>query len=156
MDKKELASMLKPIIKECVKECLLESSGILSHIITETIQGMKKELLQEVKYVETSVPTNTNKSLFGKHSFSPPTQQMSQDRKESKMQQLMENKKRMLDSIAKTNPALSNVFENVEPIRTGGHEGDGSPMAQAKKSPLSGLAPDDPGVDISALFNFGK
>ena len=39
MDKNELAKILKPLIKECIKEVLMEESGVLAHVIKESVQG---------------------------------------------------------------------------------------------------------------------
>jgi len=55
---------------------------------------------------------------------------------------LQEQRKRMLDAIGKDSYNGVNVFEGVEPAREGNQQ-----------SPLANMAPADPGVDISQLFN---
>jgi hypothetical protein len=55
---------------------------------------------------------------------------------------LQEQRKRMLDAIGKDSYNGVNVFEGVEPAREGNQQ-----------SPLANMAPGDPGVDISQLFN---
>ena len=50
MDKTQLKKMLKPLIRECIKEVLFEESGVLSHVIAETLQGVSgRTVLTETK-----------------------------------------------------------------------------------------------------------
>ena len=40
MNKRELAQILRPLIKECIKEVIFEE-GVLSQMITEVVVGLK-------------------------------------------------------------------------------------------------------------------
>ncbi len=119
-------SELKNIIKECVREVILEE-GILSGIVSEVVQGLgSRQVVQEATPVRQPVQKSSR--------------------------QLEETKKHMLDAIAAnsyqdvknkfSNPEL---FEGTKPIV----EGNG-------KGALSGVAPNDPGVDISSIPGFGS
>ena len=119
-------SELKNIIKECVREVVFEE-GMLSGIISEVVQGLQsKPLVQEASPQKQS-----------RHQASS---------------QIAETKKRMLDAVGKnsyedvkkqfSNPEL---FKGTQPIQ----EGKG-------KGALSGIAPNDPGVDISNIPGFGS
>ena len=57
--------------------------------------------------------------------------------------QLLEQRKKMLDAIGKDSFNGVNIFEGVEP----------TPSESNSHSPLASIAPGDPGVDISGLFN---
>ena len=119
-------SELKNIIKECVREVIFEE-GMLSGIVSEVVQGMgTASLVQE--------------------STSPHQQQESAKR-------LAETKKKMLDAIAANSyEDVKNRFPNPELF-----EGT-RPIAEGKngQGALSGVAPSDPGVDISSIPGFGS
>jgi len=119
-------SELKNIIKECVREVILEE-GILSGIVSEVVQGLGSgPVIQETKNQPLKRPNPSKK--------------------------LAETKKQMLDAIAATsyqdaknkfaNPEL---FEGTRPIVEGNGQGA-----------LSGVAPNDPGVDITSIPGFGS
>ena len=55
---------------------------------------------------------------------------------------LQEQRKKMMDAIGKDAYNGVNIFEGVEPARESNQQ-----------SPLANIAPGDPGVDISQLFN---
>tara|TARA_Y100000034_G_C6823293_1_gene371017 strand:- start:452 stop:826 length:375 start_codon:yes stop_codon:yes gene_type:complete len=55
---------------------------------------------------------------------------------------LQEQRKKMMDAIGKSSYNGVNVFEDVEPT-----------MESNSRSPLASVSPDDPGVDISTIFN---
>ena len=119
-------SELKNIIKECVKEVILEE-GVLSGIVSEVVQGLGAgSLMQEAK-TQTMNRLNPSKKIA-------------------------ETKKHMLDAIAAnsyqdvkdkfSNPEL---FEGTRPIVEGNGQGA-----------LSGVSPNDPGVDITNIPGFGS
>ena len=124
MKKNELKKILKPLIKECIKEVIFEE-GALSTIISEVMKGTSSS--QQI--VETKA------------------QQPKQDfaRQERKMQEAKERKRKLLDSIGKDAYNGVNLFEGTTPApaQTSG-QGQG---------PLDGVAPNDPGVDISGIFS---
>ena len=55
---------------------------------------------------------------------------------------LQEQRKRMMEAIGKGSYNVVDLFEGLDPVT----EGD-------QKSPLANVAPGDPGIDISQLFN---
>ena len=119
-------SELKNIIKECVREVIFEE-GMLSGIISEVVQGMGTTTLVQEARRQPAPQAN---------------------------QRMAENKKQVLDAIGRnsyedvkkkfSNPEL---FEGTRPIV----ESKGG-----KGGALSGVAPNDPGVDISSIPGFGS
>ena len=119
-------SDLKKIIKECVREVILEE-GMLSGIVSEVVQGMSAPVIQERKATR-------------RPSAAPAPAH------------LAETKRKVLDAMGNNsyedikgrfkNPEL---FEGTQPIQ----EGNG-------KGALSGIAPNDPGVDITNIPGFGS
>ena len=124
MKKSELRQVLKPLIKECIKEVIFEE-GALSTIISEVMKGTSRA--QPI--VETK------------------TQQPKQDfvRQERKMQEAKERKRKLLDSIGKDAYNGVNLFEGTTPAP--------APTSGQGQGPLDGVAPNDPGVDISNIFS---
>ena len=118
-------SELKNIIKECVKEVIFEE-GILSGIITEVAAGL----------------TNSQAINESQDKPQPHVAATSSSR---------EAKRKVLAAVADqgyadvkrrfSNPAL---FEGTNPLPAG--DGQGA---------LSGLAPNDPGIDITKLPGMG-
>lgn len=121
-------SELKNIIKECVREVIFED-GMLSGIVSEVVQGMGTASLIQ----EQTGPTQRQPSIAAK-------------------QQLAETKKQILNAMGKdsyegvkkkfANPEL---FEGTKPIMEGNGQGA-----------LSGVSPNDPGVDITSIPGFGS
>ena len=119
-------SELKNIIKECVREVIFEE-GMLSGIVSEVVQGMGTATLVQEARRQPAPQAN---------------------------QRMAENKKQVLDAIGRnsyedvkkkfSNPEL---FEGTRPIV----ESKGG-----KGGALSGVAPNDPGVDISSIPGFGS
>ena len=124
MKKNELKKILKPLIKECIKEVIFEE-GALSTIINEVMKGTSGS--QQI--VETRA------------------QQPKQDfaRQERKMQEAKERKRKLLDSIGKDAFNGVNLFEGTTPAP--------APTSGQGQGPLDGVAPSDPGVDISGIFS---
>ncbi len=117
---------LKNIIKECVKEVIFEE-GVLSGIITEVAVGMSGINSQNLS--SPSVHNNSSSSRA----------------------KLEESKKEVLAAIKRDNEAsFRNNFKNPELFEgTRPIPGEG-----AKGSPLGGVDPRDPGVDISNIPGF--
>ena len=124
MKKNELKKILKPLIKECIKEVIFEE-GALSTIISEVMKGTSGA--QQI--VETKA------------------QQPKQDfaRQERKLQEAKERKRKLLDSIGKDAYNGVNLFEGTTPAP--------APTSGQGQGPLDGVAPSDPGVDISNIFS---
>lgn len=127
MKNQELKKILKPLIKQCIKEVIFEE-GVLSGIISEVVGGLKAQPIVENKQ---------------ENYFSGP------DRAAEKRERLMETKKKLSEAIAKDAYNGVNVFENTEPLSSGGKVG----AAAAPSSPLSGYAPNDAGINIDGLFS---
>ena len=133
MKKSELRELLKPIVKECVNEALFEN-GILAAVVTEVLQGV-----QGASVIRESAPA-------------PRPQQVAEDddkrqAAERAQRALEEQKKKVLESIGKSSYNGVDIFEGTTPLRSGGSPGKPAPTG----SPMSGIAPDDPGINIDAL-----
>jgi len=126
MKKQELQKILKPLIKECIKEVIFEE-GVLSSLIKEVAVGIGSQ--QTI--VETRVEEPTQ-------DFSRQAAQLQEEQRLA----LEERKRKIEESIG-----LGSILEGVEPLASGGTPGEPS-----SKSPLSGYAANDPGVDISGLM----
>jgi len=125
MNKKELKKMLKPLIKECIKEVIFED-GTLSSIISEVIQGVGQPIVEQ------------------KQSF--PTKQKPQyETEEQARARLNEQRKKMMDAIGGDAYNGVNLFEGTTPTT--------APADTSAHGPLSGVDPNDAGVDISSVMN---
>ena len=123
MKKNELKKMLKPLIKECIKEVIFEE-GALSTIISEVMKGTSG-----------SQPIVETKAHQPKQDFA---------RQERKMEEAKQRRKKLLDSIGTDAYNGVNLFEGTTPAPAQKQQGQG---------PLDGVAPSDPGVDISSIFS---
>jgi len=124
MNRTELKKMLKPLIKECIKEVIFEE-GVLSTLISEVVRGTSPEVIVETKRHEVDSTAQVKSSL-------------------ARNRKLQETRKRMAAAIGKE--AYADVFENTEPLPTGGS--DASPSG-----PLASYAPEDAGVNIEGLLS---
>ena len=124
MKKNELKKMLKPLIKECIKEVIFEE-GALSTIISEVMKGTSGS----ERIVETRA------------------QQPKQDfaKQERKLNEAKQRKRKLLDSIGADAYNGVNLFEGTTPAP--------APSSGGGQGPLDGVAPSDPGVDISSIFS---
>ena len=124
MNKETLKKTLKPLIKECIKEVIFED-GTLSSIIAEVVKGTSGQQIVETKQ---------------------PTYQAPQVDPEARQRKLQEQRKQMLDAIGRDAFNGVDVFEGTQPLneRASGGVPHGS-------RPLDGIAPNDPGVNLSAL-----
>ena len=134
MKKSDLKRLIKPIVKECINEALVEQ-GLLSNIISEVVQGLQP--------IHSSPPTpNLTKQT-------PFQQQQLEEQKANlelqKQQHLKEQKRKLLDAAG----FGTDIFANVEPMQ----EAVESNNSQA--GALSGVDPQDPGVDITGIMAIG-
>jgi hypothetical protein len=122
-------SELKNMIKECVKEVIFEE-GVLSGIITEVAHGLQGSTILQENRTSHRQSTSPHPSAV--------------QREESKKQVLAAIGKNSYEDVRKnfSNPAL---FEGTQPIPTGD-----------EKSPLAGVGPRDPGLDITTLPGFSN
>ena len=129
MNKQQLKKLIKPIIKECIHEVIIES-GVLSNIVAEVAKGMGN-IIVETKQPETP---------------SEPERNVNQEAIKQQKQRLAEHRKKLSSAIG--NNAYANIFEGVEPMHA---QGDTNSASTA----LAGVAPHDPGVDISGIVAIG-
>ena len=128
MNKAELKKTLKPLIKECIKEVIFEE-GVLSGIISEVMKGTGTQRIVETQ--------------------TQPTYQKPQIDHEAKQRKLKEQRRRVLDSIGKDSYNGVDLFEGTTPMSSR-DSGRSSGSPQGAKA-LDGVAPNDPGVDLSAF-----
>lgn len=131
MKKNELKKVLKPLIKECVREAILEE-GVLSGIVSEVVRGLGS---QQMVVESVPIPKRDNENL--------------ERIKQEHQQELQEQRKKLSDSLGKKFGGVD-LFEGVNPVKAGvASEGPTAPG-----SPLEGVDPNDPGIDLSQ-FGFG-
>ena len=129
MNKAELKAVLKPLIKECIKEVMFED-GVLSGIISEVAQG----LTGASSLVEQKAASTTKPPQKPYPAPSPGRVQARQD---------------LIESINKDAYGGVNIFEGTEAMaNTTAPSGEPKPG-----SPLGGIAPNDPGVNIDGILN---
>ena len=131
MKRNELKKVLKPLIKECIKEVIFED-GVLSGLISEVLKGTSSaQLVSEAP--QKKIQKSRAKSIE-KHS--------------ARQDKLNEMRKSLTEAIGKDAYGGVDIFEGVQPISKAGAPGPAAPS-----SPLQTYAPNDAGVDISAIFN---
>ena len=125
MNKDDLKKVLKPLVKQCINEVLLEE-GLLSTVIAEVMKGTGA-----ARIVETTQPVQPKIDNTAA--------------KEAKRKKLLEQKRKLLDSIGTSAYNGVDLFEGTTPTKA-------SPSQGASQGALSDVAPNDPGVDISSLM----
>ena len=114
---------LKKVLKPLIKQCIKE-------VIFE--EGVLSGIISEVVKGVDATPVIREQ----KHVPKPkPTNGVAKKK-------LQEQRKKMMDAIGKSSYNGVNVFEDVEPT-----------TESNSRSPLASVSPDDPGVDISTIFN---
>lgn len=132
MNKAQLKSLIKPVVKECIQEVLIEE-GLLTEVVSQVAAGMSKQPIVENRQKK------TKDSLFN--------EDLQMKRKTQEVnQKLQEHRRKLLDSIG--NEAYNGVdlFEGTEPMRE-----SGTPNTPHRPNVL-GDDPSDSGVDISSLM----
>ena len=127
MNKNELKKILKPMIKECIKEVMFED-GTLSSIIAEVMRGTQQA---------------TTQPIVEQQQYQPPRPRLETD--EEAKARLTAKRKTLMDSIGQGAYNGVNLFEGTTPAP--------AQTGTQGQSALSGIAPNDPGVDISKLMN---
>ena len=130
MKKSELKMILKPIVSECIKESLMED-GLISGIIAEVVRGMSSPTTAPIVEATRRDP---ELERMKRNAFN-------QDQS-AKMQQ---HRSALMGAIGGDAYNGVNLFEGTTPVAS-----EASPRQQA--TPMSGQSPEDPGVDISAIF----
>ena len=116
---------LKKVLKPLIKQTIREvllEEGILSQVVSEVVKGMGGKTLTEVKR-------------------GPGPAEIRRQEEELEKQR-QEKIRRLNESVGSIAPGV-NVFESTQPI---GESDDGPGKA------LSGVASNDPGVDISGIL----
>lgn len=131
MKRNELKKVLKPLIKECIKEVIFED-GVLSGLISEVLKGTASTQL-----VSEAPQKKIQKSRTQTSEKRPAIQD-----------KLSEMRRSLTEAIGKDAYGGVDIFEGVQPISKAGKPGPAAPS-----SPLQTYAPNDAGVDISAIFN---
>ena len=135
MKKSDLKKLIKPLVKECMQEALIEE-GLLSDGISEVVKGLGAgSIIRESQ--ARSAPTTT------------PIAQNS--RVQEIRQQMEEDKRKLISSFKQETINGVNVFEGTEPLSN--YEASSSKTRQG--GALSGISPNDSGVDISGIMALG-
>ena len=131
MKKSQLKQILKPIVKECINEALIEQ-GLLSNIISEVVRG-----LQPIQQPATqSRPVMQESKLI---------EQQRQELEQQKFEMMKEQKRKLLDAAG----FGTDIFAGTDPMHESSEPSDGQAGA------LSGISPNDPGVDIAGIMALG-
>jgi len=133
MKRSELKKIIKPLVKECITESLLEE-GLLSNVISEVMKGMSPVITESAPVVDPTA--GMQKAAM-------------REAQEAKLKEAKQNRKKLLDAIGSDSYGGVDLFEGTTPAPA-----QKSPESQAS-SPLSGVAPGDPGVDISGILGIG-
>jgi|TARA_R110000824_G_scaffold176720_2_gene355861 hypothetical protein len=128
MKKSELKNIIKPLVKECITEALIEE-GLLSNVISEVMKGMSPVITEAAP--------------------APERTPVIQEARRERATQAKESRKKLLDAIGKDSYGGVDLFEGTTAAPS-----QQSPESQAG-SPLGGIAPGDPGVDISGILGIG-
>lgn len=153
-NKQDLKIILRPLIKECVKEVILEQ-GILSHLIKEVVQGMQNSMIVENKQTNAIKPPTTEE-------YRKSTIQAKQNLEEEK-KKLIQDKQKEMERVLKNTGLPAKIFDTIDekslplsstPTLT---ESSSKPQFEAKADKeglaLRGIAPQDPGINISGILN---
>jgi len=127
MNKKDLKTLIKPLVKECIHEVLLEE-GLLSNIVAEVAVGLQGTLLTESKQ---TAPTPT------------PAYDPGPAQRQAKKAAIAERQK-LMDAIGADAYNGVNLFEGTAAMTQ--HE-----ASEPKAGSVDLGSPADAGVDISSL-----
>ena len=133
MKRSELKNIIKPLVKECITESLLEE-GLLSNVISEVMKGMSPVIMESAPVADPTA--GVQKAAM-------------REAQEAKLKQAKKNRKKLLDAVGSDAFGGVDLFEGTSPAPA-----QQSPESQAA-SPLGGVAPGDPGVDISGILGIG-
>ena len=127
----------KNLIKESIKEVLIEE-GVLSTIVSEVFKGaqlgqniVREEIVPHPEKKEKAYEESRNR------------------RAKAERTKIADTKKKMLEAIGQDSYNGVNLFDGTQPINKPGAPG----TAETPSSPLAGINPGDPGVDISSLMD---
>ena len=139
MNKNNLKQVLRPLIKECIKEVIFED-GFLSGVVTEVLVGVQAAGAMPISEQEATITAPAPARAI--------SNRVSKGRERERRNKIQQTRHQMAEAIGRDAYNGVNLFEGIEPIAKAGTAGTKS----AAPGPLSGVDPNDPGVDISALF----
>jgi len=142
MKKSQLKEILKPLVKECIRETFLEH-GMLSSIIAEVVKGIHP-LREQTNHAAPQLSKSNDTLKFQQQQLEDQRRELQEERQ----QQLKEQKRKLLNATG----LPANVFEGVQPLNKGGAP-DSEIEGQA--GALSGVDPQDAGIDISGIMAVG-
>ena len=138
MKKQDFKKLIKPIVKECIHEAILES-GLLSNVISEVVKGLGAQTLNEGKQINKTKKLEEEKNKI-----------IAEQRKKLNNEKLAQTRKKLLESMGTDAYGGVDLFEGTTPMTSGN-----SAKSTSTASPLSGVDPNDAGVDISGILNIG-
>ena len=166
MTKKELTTILRPLIKEVtkevIKEVILEENGIVSKLVKECLEGYKTSLLESKKASEEYVLVRrikedvreTKNNIMKDIKLDTKEQSALLEEKQRKAQ---EQRRKLLDSIGMETRDGMNPFSGTSPLK------ETPPLMESVggqsynvPSPLSGIDPNDSGIPIEQLIGNRK
>lgn len=145
MKKSELKQLIKPIVKECVEESVQEillESGLLSAVIKEVMKGALPVLTESINQPPVKQQIKQQESIR----FNQLLRDLEQD-KQDRINEIKKENQEINKSLSMTVGGID-VFKNTKPAP--------ATIQESAGSPLSGVEPNDPGVDISKIFGRKK
>jgi hypothetical protein len=148
MKKSELKQLIKPIVEECIQESVKQiviDSGLLASVINEVVKGTLPLMIENASNNQRQVFKENNEQRSNTTRPSSNNSQLVEQMKKEKQLMVEELKKEAENMV----PALKlkvggvDIFKDTKPI-----PGESNDVT----SPLGGVAPHDPGVDISKLL----
>ena len=114
--------------------------------LKKILKPLIKECIKEVLFEEGVLSNVVSEVVHGMAQSQPLGEQRARTRRpasevQEKREQISQTKKKLLDTIGRESYGGVDLFEGTKPMPT--KSKDGSPMA--------GIAPDDPGVDITQI-----
>jgi hypothetical protein len=143
VNKAQLKSLIKPVVKECIQEVLIEE-GLLTEVVSQVAAGMSKQPIVETREPNTRMGLGKRTNIPNNNLFNEDLQMQRKSREANK--KLQEHRKKLLDSIGQDAYNGVDLFEGTEPMRE-----SGTPGASHRPNVL-GDNPSDAGVDISSLM----
>jgi len=174
MDKHQLKRLLKPIVAECIKEeveiireqiksVLYEENGVLTKVVTEVAVGMSPLVHPGARQIDRTPRVDLVRGMTGMQGpgtfyeeNQPTAEEQAQILQEQQQKQAFESSKavqqKVLDNIGKDAYNGVNIFEGTTPLSSGGAVDGSGNDSGGGHSPLSGVDPNDSGIDISGLM----
>ena len=140
MNNQDLKKILRPLIKECIREVVFEE-GLLSGIVSEVLVGVQNATTRPIIETEAQSVPHEQEQLRAAHKADL-----------ERRRKIIESRHQMAEAIGKDAYNGVDLFEGTEPIAKAGSPNT-SPSAPGA---LTGVDPNDSGVDIGAFFGASK